>query len=143
MPFAETPEISAAYSQMDPAEVFDLPANHPDSGKRVAAFYFWLFPNLMLNFYPWGLSLNLVSPLGTARSRVSFISYVWNESLREKGVGGDLHKVEMEDEEVVESVQRGVSSRLYDRGRFSPRREVGTHHFHHLLASYMNEEHIG
>jgi choline monooxygenase len=45
----------------------------------------------------------------------------------------------MEDEEVVESVQRGVSSRLYDRGRFSPRREVGTHHFHHLLASYMNE----
>jgi len=119
--------------------VFDLPANHIDSGKRVAAFYFWLFPNLMLNFYPWGLSLNLVSPLGVARSRVSFISYVWNESLREKGVGGDLHKVEMEDEEVVESVQRGVSSRLYNRGRFSPRREVGTHHFHHLLASYMNE----
>jgi len=119
--------------------VFDLPADHPDHGKPVAAFYFWLFPNLMLNFYPWGLSLNLVSPLGPARSRVSFISYVWNESLREKGVGGDLHKVEMEDEEVVESVQRGVSSRLYDRGRFSPRREVGTHHFHHLLARYMND----
>jgi len=118
--------------------VFDLPAGHPDEGKRVAAFYFWLFPNLMLNFYPWGLSLNLVSPLGPARSRVSFISYVWDESLRAKGVGADLHKVEMEDEEVVESVQRGVSSRLYDRGRFSPRREVGTHHFHHLLAQYMN-----
>jgi len=118
--------------------VFDLPAGHPDEGKRVAAFYFWLFPNLMLNFYPWGLSLNLVSPLGPARSRVSFISYVWNESLRDKGVGADLHKVEMEDEEIVESVQRGVSSRLYDRGRFSPRREVGTHHFHRLLAQYMN-----
>jgi Phenylpropionate dioxygenase and related ring-hydroxylating dioxygenases, large terminal subunit len=118
--------------------VFDLPPGHSDEGKRVAAFYFWLFPNLMLNFYPWGLSLNLVSPLGAARSRVSFISYVWKESLRDKGVGADLHKVEMEDEEVVESVQRGVSSRLYDRGRFSPRREVGTHHFHHLLAQYMN-----
>jgi choline monooxygenase len=45
----------------------------------------------------------------------------------------------MEDEEVVESEQRGVASRLYNRGRFSPRREVGTHHFHHLLARYMNE----
>ncbi len=97
----------------------------------------------MLNFYPWGLSLNLVNPLGVARSRVSFISYVWNESLRDKGVGGDIHKVEMEDEEVVESVQRGVSSRLYDRGRFSPRREVGTHHFHQLLAQYMNDGRIG
>ena len=118
--------------------VFDLPEGHPDFGKRVAAFYFWLFPNLMLNFYPWGLSVNVVSPLGPARTRVSFVSYVWNESLREQGVGGDLHKVEMEDEEVVESVQRGVSSRLYDRGRFSARREVGTHHFHHLLARYMN-----
>ena len=98
--------------------VFDLPEGHPDYGKRVAAFYFWLFPNIMLNFYPWGLSLNVVNPLGPARTRVSFISYVWNESLRGEGAGGDLHKVEMEDEEVVESVQRGVSSRLYDRGRF-------------------------
>ncbi len=119
--------------------VFDLPAGHPDHGKPVAAFYFWLFPNTMLNFYPWGLSMNVVSPLDAARTRVSFISYVWNESLREQGVGAGLHKVEMEDEEVVESVQRGVSSRLYDRGRFSARREVGTHHFHNLLARYMNE----
>ncbi len=123
--------------------VFDLPSDHPDFGKRVAAFYFWLFPNLMLNFYPWGLSMNVVSPLGPARTRVSFISYIWNESLRRQGVGADLHKVEMEDEEVVESVQRGVSSRLYNSGRFSARREVGTHHFHHMLAQYMNdgEEH--
>ena len=118
--------------------VFDLPAGHRDYGKRVAAFYFWLFPNIMLNFYPWGLSLNVVFPLGPARTRVSFISYVWNESLREQGVGANLHKVEMEDEEVVESVQRGVSSRLYDRGRYSARREVGTHHFHRLLAESMN-----
>ena len=120
--------------------VFNLPSGHPDHGKRVAAFYFWLFPNLMLNFYPWGLSVNVVNPIGSARTRVSFISYIHNESLREQGVGGDLHKVEMEDEEVVESVQRGVSSRLYNRGRFSARREVGTHQFHHLLARYMNEE---
>jgi choline monooxygenase len=41
----------------------------------------------------------------------------------------DLHRVEMEDEEIVESVQRGVRSRLYDRGRYSPRRETGTHQF--------------
>ena len=45
----------------------------------------------------------------------------------------DLNRVEMEDEEVVEAVQKGVKSRLYDRGRYSPRREVGTHQFHRLL----------
>jgi hypothetical protein len=30
-----------------------------------------------------------------------------------------------------------VRSRLYDRGRYSERREVGTHHFHELLAAFM------
>jgi choline monooxygenase len=117
------------------ADAFRVPAGHPDAGTQVAAFYWWLFPNLMLNFYPWGLSLNLVQPLGPQRTRVSFLSYVWDAARRESGAGADLHRVEMEDEEVVEAVQRGVRSRLYRRGRYSPRREVGTHHFHTLLAA--------
>jgi len=120
------------------AEAFELPEGHPDHGTLVAAYYFWLFPNLMLNFYPWGLSVNIVSPLAVDRTRVSFLSYVWDESRRDEGAGGDLHRVEMEDEEVIESVQAGVRSRLYRRGRYSPRREVGTHHFHRLLARFMN-----
>ena len=116
---------------------FALPAGHPDEGTRIAAWYFWLFPNLMLNFYPWGLSVNVVTPLGPERTRVSFLTYVYDAAQRGRGVGGDLHRVEMEDEEIVESVQRGVRSRLYDRGRYSPRRETGTHHFHQLLARFM------
>jgi choline monooxygenase len=119
-------------------DAFDLPADHPHAGERIAAFYFWLFPNLMLNFYPWGLSVNVVRPLGPDRTRISFLSYVRDASRRHAGVGADLHRVEMEDEEVVESVQRGVRSRLYDRGRYSIRREVGTHHFHRLLASFQD-----
>jgi choline monooxygenase len=117
-------------------EAFDLPAGHPDAGELIAAFYFWLFPNLMLNFYPWGLSVNIVQPIAVDRTRVSFLSYVWDERRRGEGAGGDLHRVEMEDEEIIESVQAGVRSRLYDRGRYSPRREVGTHHFHGLLARF-------
>jgi choline monooxygenase len=120
----------------DPA--FELPSGHPDGGTRVAGWYFWLFPNLMLNFYPWGLSVNVVQPLGPERTRVSFMTYVHDASLRGTGAGGDLHRVELEDEEVVESVQRGVRSRLYDRGRYSPRRETGTHHFHRLLARVLS-----
>lgn len=113
---------------------FELPEGHPDRGTPMAAYYFWLFPNLMLNFYPWGLSVNIVHPLGPERTRVSFLSYVWREELRGAGAGAGLHRVEMEDEEVVESVQRGIRSRIYSRGRYSPRREVGTHQFHALLA---------
>lgn len=118
-------------------DAFDLPADHPDAGQRIAAWYFWLFPNLMLNFYPWGLSVNVVQPLGPQRTRVSFLSFPLDSAAPRRGAGGDLHRVEMEDEEVVESVQRGVRSRLYGRGRYSPRREVGTHHFHRLLARFL------
>lgn len=120
-------------------EAFVLPAGHPDEGTLVAAWYWWLFPNLMLNVYPWGVSVNVVQPLGHDRTRVSFLSYVWDESRRESGAGADLHRVEMEDEEVVEAVQKGVRSRIYRRGRYSPRREVGTHHFHTLLAREMGD----
>ncbi|HEX6693761.1 MAG TPA: aromatic ring-hydroxylating dioxygenase subunit alpha [Longimicrobiales bacterium] len=117
---------------------FDLPAGHVDAGERMAAYYFWLFPNLMLNFYPWGLSVNIVYPLGPTSTKVSFRRYLFPGAPSPTGAGADLHRVEMEDEEVVEAVQKGVRSRLYDRGRYSPRREVGTHHFHTILARFMN-----
>jgi choline monooxygenase len=48
-----------------------------------------------------------------------------------------LEKVEREDEEIVEQVQKGVKSRLYSKGRFSPKREKGVHHFHMLLSKAM------
>jgi len=117
---------------------FDPPAASPDSGKRgggVGAYYFWLFPNTMFNFYPWGLSVNVVQPLAHDRTRVSFLSYVWDESRLDRGAGAGLDRVEREDEAVVEAVQRGTRSRFYSRGRYSPTREQGVHHFHRLLAA--------
>ncbi|KAA0256466.1 aromatic ring-hydroxylating dioxygenase subunit alpha [Acidobacteria bacterium ACD] len=115
-------------------EAFDLPAGHPDEGTLVAGWYWWLWPGTMLNVYPWGVSVNLVQPLAPDRTRVRFLSYVWDASRLEKGAGSGLHAVEMEDESVVESVQKGVAARLYPGGRFSPSGEAGVHHFHRLLA---------
>jgi choline monooxygenase len=119
-------------------DAFELPPGHPDAGQAIAAYYYWLFPNLMLNFYPWGLSVNIVEPLGPSRTRVRFRSYVLDPEKRVRGAGGDLHRVEMEDEAVVQAVQRGVRGSLYDRGRYSPSREQGVHHFHRLLAEALS-----
>ncbi len=113
---------------------FDLPASSPDAGKRIGAYYWWLFPNTMFNFYPWGLSINVVRPLGVDRTRVSFLAYVHDPSRLDQGAGAGLDRVEREDEAVVEAVQRGTRSSLYSRGRYSPTREQGVHHFHRLLA---------
>ncbi len=112
-------------------------AGTADAGLRVAAYYFWVWPNLMLNLYPWGLSVNLVLPLSPSRTRVLFRSHVRDASLLGAGAGGALDPVEQEDEAVVLTVQRGIRARLYDRGRYSPQHERGVHQFHRLIAAAM------
>ncbi len=120
-------------------DIFDLPKDSPDYGKNVGAYYYWVFPNMMFNFYPWGLSLNIVKPMGTGLTKVSFITYVYDASKMERGAGAMLDKVEREDEAIVENVQKGVRSRFYSNGRYSPTRETGTHHFHRLICEFMNK----
>ena len=114
---------------------FELPESSPDHGQRIAAYYYWLYPGVMLNFYPWGLSVNLVIPLSVDRTRIVYHGFVWDRSKLGEGAGGDLDKVEAEDQGIVEAVQRGVAAGAYDRGRYSPTKEAGVHHFHRMLAS--------
>jgi choline monooxygenase len=80
---------------------FDIPQGHVDYGQSVSAYYFWIFPGLMLNFYPWGLSLNVVTPISPGRTKISFITYISDMDKYNKGAGSDLHRVEMEDEAIV------------------------------------------
>jgi len=110
--------------------VFELPSDHVDAGERIAAWYFHLFPNFMVNAYPWGLSVNVVEPLGLERTRVSFLPYVWRDELRDQGAGAELRRIELEDEFVVQGVHRGIKSRLYPGGRYSPQHEKALFAFH-------------
>ncbi|MEM6672191.1 MAG: SRPBCC family protein [Planctomycetota bacterium] len=103
-------------------------------GDGVVAEYLWLYPNLMVNVYVWGISINVVEPVGVGRSRVRYLRWVVRPEHVETGVGSGLDEVEREDQEVVVSVQRGIRSRLYPGGRFSPEHETGPHRFQRLLA---------
>jgi choline monooxygenase len=115
--------------------VFDL----PETNEKIAAFYFFVFPNLMFNFYPWGVSVNVVKPIKPDLTMVSYLTFVSDESKLGKGAGADLNRVEREDQTIVEAVQKGLRSRFYSTGRYSPAREQGTHHFHRLIAEFMNQ----
>lgn len=121
-------------------DAFELPAGHPDAGARIAAWYWWLWPNTMINVYPWGISVNVVRPLAVDRTKVSFLSFVWDESRLGSGAGAALDRVEREDEVIVESVQKGTRARSYVRGRYSPARESGVHHFHLMLVEALRAD---
>jgi len=122
------------------APVLDFPPGHPLAGERVAGLYVALFPMTFLNFYPWGLSLNTLEPLGAARTRVRYRVYVWDASRLEGGAGGDLDTVELEDDAVVERVQRGLRSRLYRGGTPVPGWEDAVLHHHRLLRAALGQE---
>ncbi|MEM7103272.1 MAG: aromatic ring-hydroxylating dioxygenase subunit alpha [Bacteroidota bacterium] len=119
--------------------IYDIPASSPDHGKLVYAYYYWMYPNLMFNFYPWGLSLNVVEPLGIAETRVHFLTFLYPEK-EEEFAEARIHQTEMEDEAVVLGVQKGISSKFYTDGRYSVSMEQGVHHFHRLLIGGMIQE---
>ena len=129
--------LQIGYSD-DANETFDFPKDHIDHGKQVAAYYFWVFPNMMFNFYPWGLSVNIVKPISINRTKISFLSYVYDPTKLHKGAGNDIDKVEREDEFIVENESKGIQSSFYQSGRFSPTREKGVHHFQRLIAEFLD-----
>lgn len=104
---------------------------------NVYAYYYWIFPNMMFNFYNWGLSMNLVEPISINQTRIKFLTYSLNDDINTKSKIDELHEVELEDEEVVLNVQKGIQSQFYKNGRYSADYEKGTHHFHRLICKYL------
>jgi choline monooxygenase len=103
------------------------------------AHYYWVYPNWMLNAYQGQLQTNVVVPLDHARTLVRFDWYTVDPP-RDEATRRDWDRVvrfasriQDEDVSICEVVQRNLRSRAYDRGRYSPRRENGVHHFHSLL----------
>lgn len=103
------------------------------------ALYAWIHPNLMLNRYGNILDTNQVVPLGVDRCEVVFDYWFTEDQGQEEArrfIAASLEAsddVQQEDVAICESVQRGVSSRSYDTGRYA-RTETGMYHFHRLLA---------
>ena len=99
------------------------------------AEYYWLYPNFMINLYQGVMDTNLVLPLGREKCLVVFDFFFADTSpeYNEESVAVS-DRVQAEDVDICESVQRGLHSRAYGAGRLSVRRETGEHLFHRLLA---------
>ncbi len=121
-----------------------------DSGERFyppgaglqEALYFWVFPNLMVNIYPNNVSTNLILPISQEKTLTIFEWFFHDAGSskmqeRVKKAVQFSDEVQQEDIGLCESVQRGLRSVTYGRGRYSVRRENGVHHFHMLLSEFL------
>jgi choline monooxygenase len=117
---------------------------HIEQGAAPQALYYWIFPNVMLNIYPDNLQINIILPIDHTRTLTIFEWYVLDSDRPE--VAEEFHRsfkfsdvIQQEDIDLCEAVQRGLSSRAYDVGRFSVARENGVHHFHGLLCEFLQK----
>jgi choline monooxygenase len=122
-----------------------LRAGSEESPDAPEALYYWLFPNLMLNFYPGSLQTNVIQPLSPERTLTRFEWHVLDpasagaaERVARSFAFSD--QIQKEDIAICEAVQRGLRSRTYRTGRYSVLRENGVHHFHGLLARFLAGE---
>jgi len=113
------------------AQIAPLRASRGREGAEV--LYYWVFPNLMLNFYPGSLQANAVIPLDHERTLTVFEWYGLESQDLSRSIAFS-HQVQLEDVAISNSVQKGLRSHSYDRGRLSVRRENGVHFFHGLLT---------
>jgi phenylpropionate dioxygenase-like ring-hydroxylating dioxygenase large terminal subunit len=101
------------------------------------AYYYWIYPNFMINCYGGVMDTNLVIPHGVDRTEVIFDFYFADVSAAAQPRNRESievsHRIQLEDLGVCVSVQRGLRSRAYGSGRLSVRREAGEHLFHRLL----------
>lgn len=104
------------------------------------AHYFWAYPNFMVNWYEGIADSNLVLPLGVDRCRVIF-DFFFADGVTERARSIAVsERIQREDIDICESVQRGLGSRAYDTGRLSVRREAGEHLFHRLLHADLSKD---
>ena len=120
------------------------PTSRPDSTAGAVrggemAWYYWLYPNLMINIYEGVMDVNIVLPLSAERCLVHFDYYFAGqpEAFRADSMAV-AHRVQLEDVAICESVQRGLASRSYETGRLSPEKEAGEHLFHRLLHASLS-----
>ena len=105
------------------------------------AYYYFVYPNVMLNCLPGRLQTNRVRPLGVDRCRVDFDYYYpadpadAAEQRRRERDQAFSDAVQDEDAAICAAVQKGLASGSYETGRLCPRREAGVKHFHDLLRA--------
>ena len=98
------------------------------------AFYYTIFPNILLNIAPGRLQTNVIEPKSANSCTVYFDYYFEknDQSLIESDTSFS-DEIQLEDIEICERVQKGLESQGYEQGRISPQSEQGLYHFQSIL----------
>ena len=111
-----------------------------------AAYYYQVFPNLMLNILPGRMQVNSIIPVAANRCLTVF-DFFFDEKDPDKlaiKIKDDLaisDRVQQEDIYICELVQKGLESGTYHKGRICVQEERGLWAFHNNLRTHYRQIH--
>ena len=119
----------------DPQLLADRFRDLKNPTRKVFALWWFIFPNITLNFYPWGLSVNVYMPIPGKPDKTLFLWFQYaldEEKFQRRNSTWLSDQVDDEDIEAIGLVNTGAKSGFAPRGRFAPSEETGPHWFHRL-----------
>ena len=119
----------------DPQLLADRFLDPKNPTRKVFALWWFIFPNITLNFYPWGLSVNVYMPISGKPDKTLFLWFQYaldEEKFQRRNSTWLSDQVDAEDIEAIGLVNTGAKSGFAPRGRFAPSEETGPHWFHRL-----------
>jgi choline monooxygenase len=102
-------------------------------GAIYAGKWLWRYPNLALNLYPDGMTVERFVPTGPRSTQIVYDYFFADVSPASAGANADKVRISGdvvdEDRRICEHVQRNLESGIYATGRLSPRHENGVFAF--------------
>jgi choline monooxygenase len=114
--------------------------SHPE--RRVFALWFFQFPNITWNFYPWGLSVNIYMPIPEDVNHTEFFWFHYvldRKKYSERSTRWLSQLVDTEDTDAISLVNRTLRghARPWQRSIFGEEKERGPHWFHRMVYKTM------
>tara|TARA_B100000676_G_scaffold67480_1_gene67557 strand:- start:5 stop:490 length:486 start_codon:yes stop_codon:yes gene_type:complete len=109
------------------------------SSNNQKAFYFTLFPNILLNIAPGRLQTNIIEPIDASSCNVHFDYYF--DHIEPNQISKDINfseEIQKEDIDICERIQAGLESNGFDSGILSTEYETGVSHFQNYIENKIN-----
>jgi choline monooxygenase len=126
-------EVFAKHYQVHVHDHYCVHTAPARDGAIYAGTWLWRYPNLALNLYPDGMTIERFVPTGPRSTQIVY-DYFFAD-LSDASAGANADKVRIsgdvvdEDRRICEQVQRNLESGIYATGRLSPRHENGVFAF--------------
>ena len=109
----------------------------PRDGAPTTGRWLWRYPNLALNLYPTGMSVERYSPIGVDQCLVT-LDYFFSDVSAGAAFGNNesvasSERIVLEDRQVCEAVYRNLAAGVYQTGVLSPKYERAVGAFHRAV----------